>query len=275
MVRNLEKAKDLATLPHCTVVKGDFEDEESLTAALVGVDRAMLVSSAGKHEQFDIEVGFIAAATAAGVKAIVRISTASFLIHPGSTGVYARAHACIAAYIDYHHSPVVDLDPNWYFDNIIGSAGEAKANGTISYPATGTGKSAMIDTRDVGSAAAAILLLDDAKIAQFLQARVIEVHGPELVSFNDNAVALSAAAGYPIRINQVSAKDFAGALMGFGLSKLFAYSFAHTVEGADGIGTPMSPYVQTTSPLLLSIWKPKHNLASWASQPYVVESFKK
>lgn len=274
-VRNVEKAKDLASLPNCTLVQGDFEDEKSLANALIGVDRAMLVSSAGTHEQFDVEVGFIAAATKAGVKAIVRISTFSALIHTGSTGVYGRAHAGIQAYIDYHKAPVVDLCPNWFFDNILGSAGEAKAAGTFSLPASEQGASAMIDPRDVGSAAAAILLLDDSQLSLFLAARRIEVHGPTVVSFKEYIDAIATAAGYPIVLNTVSEEAFAGVLQSFGMSKLFARSFAATVAAVDGKPT-MSPAVQTNSPLLAAInWQPKHNLASWVSQPHVLAAFKK
>jgi hypothetical protein len=52
------------------------------------------------------QIAFIAAATEAGVEAIVRISTASVLIALDSTGVYAKAHAKIEQYIAEHKSKV-------------------------------------------------------------------------------------------------------------------------------------------------------------------------
>ena len=51
-------------------------------------------------------MAFIAAATEAGVEAVVRISTATVLIALDSTGVYARAHAKIEQYIAEHKSKV-------------------------------------------------------------------------------------------------------------------------------------------------------------------------
>ena len=50
MVRNpgSDAAKALTALPNVTVVKGDFEDAGSLKAALLGVQRAFLVSPAGR-----------------------------------------------------------------------------------------------------------------------------------------------------------------------------------------------------------------------------------
>ncbi len=80
-------------------------------------------------------IGFISCS--ANLEGVVRVATCSALMHPGSTGVYARAHACVAASIDYHKSKVVDLCPNWFFDNWLGVAGEAKSAGTITYPAHG------------------------------------------------------------------------------------------------------------------------------------------
>ncbi len=59
-------------------------------------------------------MAFIAAATEAGLEAVVRISTANVLISLDSKGVYAKAHARIEQYIEQHKSKVVDLQPNWF-----------------------------------------------------------------------------------------------------------------------------------------------------------------
>lgn len=46
---------------------------------------SVLPATTGENEQYDREVNFIAAATEAGLEAVVRISTAAVLIHPDST----------------------------------------------------------------------------------------------------------------------------------------------------------------------------------------------
>jgi hypothetical protein len=55
MVRSKEddRAKALGDLPKVTLVEADFDDWKSIAAALEGVDRAMLVSSAFDHLQFE------------------------------------------------------------------------------------------------------------------------------------------------------------------------------------------------------------------------------
>jgi len=100
MARNVEKAKKMFEgLSNLTIVKGDFADTKSLDAALEGVDRAMLISGPGKHEQYDLECNFLAAAQRAKIEGVVRVSTCTSLIHAGTRCVYARAHACIEAHI--------------------------------------------------------------------------------------------------------------------------------------------------------------------------------
>jgi len=271
------KAAPLKKLANVTVVKGDFTDHDSIRAALKGVKRAMLVSAAGKHDQFEWESDFVKLAVEAGIEAIVRVSTATCLIHPGTTGVYARSHASMEAFIDYHKYPVVDLNPNWFMDNILGSAAEAKATGRISWPAPGGFKIAFVDPRDVGSAAAAILSLPSDELTIFLAARKIEIHGPKLTCWDEQLAALSKAVGYEIKLNQVPGPAWVKAMMGFGMSRVFANSFCGTIQTCGGIKEPFSGvFPQKNSGILLATgWKPKHDDASWVQSPKVLAAFTK
>lgn len=268
LVRNPESdaAKALAALPNVTVVKGDFDDASSLVPLLAGVTRAFLVSAPGEDTQYDREVAFIAAASNAGLEAVVRISTANCLIGLDSTGVYARAHARIEQYIAEHKSKVVDLQPNWFMDNWLGSAGEAKATGKITWPVPGDSPApfAMIDTRDVAGAATAILLADKDKLAEFLALGRVQLHGPELKTFADKAAVLSKACGKEIAVNAVPPDAWVAAMVGYGLSEDFARSFKDTILIVSGKEEGKRPICNETSPLLLQIWKPKHTLADWA-----------
>jgi len=266
----------IAALANVELVTGDFDNEESVESALKGVSRALLVSGAGQHEQFDRETFFIAAAERAGLEFVVRVSTASVLIHPGSTGVYARAHAGIEAFIEYNNSPVIDLNPNWFFDNILSSAGEAKATGQITYPIDGSAQSAFIDPRDVGRAAGHILLLSLDAAAPLLAQRKIEVHGPALTSLNEQLEVLSAVVGYPIKINKIDGDAWANILIGYGASKLFARSFLATIQILGGERKPTRPPVQVTSEVLTSTgWAPKYDIHAWAQSEHVLAAFKK
>jgi hypothetical protein len=176
-----------------------------------------------------------------------------------------------AAFIAAGGYRVVDLNPDFFFTNFNGNAGEAKTAGTISLPVSGGGpRITMIDPRDVGASAAAILLQPAAGLAPFLARRVIEVHGASRVNFADVAAALSAAAGYPIAIKQVPREAWAAALQGYGVPRVFAASFLETVEQADGVVPPgyeaygAANWPGESSAELLAIgWKAK-TLEEWA-----------
>jgi hypothetical protein len=172
-----------------------------------------------------------------------------------------------------------------FLTNWLGSAGEAKATGAISWPVAGTGprKWAMIDPRDVGSAAAAILTLPSAELGPFLAKRNIEVHGPAAVNFADVAAALSKHVGYTVAINVVPRGAWANVLVSYGVPRVFATSFLETVEQVDGVlpvGYPADAIAKQgetchSSPELLRIWRPKYTVDDWAASDAVKTAFSK
>ena len=268
------RAAKFAALPGVELFAGDMTVHEDVDKALAGVSRAMLVSGAFSHDQFETESYFIEAAARANLEVTVRVSTGSALIKPGTKGAYGRTHHGLAAFIDASKYRVVDLCPDWYLTNWSSSAGEAKATGKISLPVAGNGpKMTMIDPRDVGLAVAAILKQPVAGLAPFLAKRVIEVHGPSKANFNDLAAVLSKTFGYSITINKVPREAWAAVLMSYGVPRVFAMSFLETVEQADGVVPPgyeaygPPKWNNETSPELLAIgWKAK-TIEEWAAEP--------
>ena len=195
----------LAALPGVSVFAGDLMVHADVAKALEGVSRAMLVSGAFSHDQFEVEAHFIEAAARANLEITVRVSTASGLIKPGTKGAYGRTHHGLAAFIEASKYRCVDLCPDWFLTNFNGNAGEAKATGKISLPVAGTGPAmTVLDPRDVGAAAAAILLQPTAGLAPFLAKRVIEVHGPSKVNF-EAVVAVTAAGAKTATLAIISA----------------------------------------------------------------------
>ena len=112
MVKKLDDPRlECMKLPGVNFVQGDFDDMSTINAALSGVSRALLVTGAFDHLQFERETNFIQAARKAGCEAIVRISTASGLIKPGTKGAYGRAHHGIENFSTVGKFPVVHLNP--------------------------------------------------------------------------------------------------------------------------------------------------------------------
>ena len=259
----------LCTFPHLSPssIQGDFTDADSIRAVIKDCHRAFLVSSAGEDSQFDVETSFLQIAKEANVEAVVRISTAAVLISLDSTGVYAKAHARIEKHIAEHKLPVIDLQPNWFMSNWLSSAGEIKATGKITFPVDSTSsafKFAMVDPRDVAGAAAALLTLPLDKLQPFLASGYVEVHGPEEISFNDQARAIGEVISKDVTINYIDPDAWQKVLESYGMTEYFARSFKETVLHVAGKIPPKRPLLSKSSPLLLEVWQPQYNVKAWA-----------
>ena len=279
------RAAKFAALPGVTLHAGDLTSAADVAGALAGVTRCMLVSGAFSHDQFEAESLFIEAAARAGVEVTVRVSTHSGLIKAGTKGAYGRTHHGLAAFIEQGKYRVIDLCPDWFFSNWLGNAGEAKASGKISLPVAGDGaRVTMIDPRDVGTAAAAILQLPSSGLAPLLAKRTLEVKGATRCNFKDVAEALSQAAGYSITLNPVPRDAWLAGLMGYGVPRVFATSFLETYEQCAGVVPPgyevygpelLAGWETQTSPELLALgWRAK-TLQEWANDPATKAAFSK
>ncbi|HEY8815164.1 MAG TPA: NAD(P)H-binding protein, partial [Candidatus Dormibacteraeota bacterium] len=90
LVRNLAKSNALQSLPNVEIVQGDLARPESLTEALRGVDRAILISSSDPT-MLETQSSFIEAARKAGVRHVVKLS--GIIPELDSPFRFARMHA--------------------------------------------------------------------------------------------------------------------------------------------------------------------------------------
>src|SRR6266850_553886 len=116
LVRSLEKAQALASLPQVEVVEGDMARPESLSAALRGVERAMLISSSDRA-MLDVQSTFIDEAQKAGVKHVVKLS--GIIPELDSPFRFARMHAEIekrleASGLAYTHLRAGEFMPSYF-----------------------------------------------------------------------------------------------------------------------------------------------------------------
>jgi uncharacterized protein YbjT (DUF2867 family) len=141
----------------------------------------------------------------------------------------------------------------------------------------------MIDPRDVGTAAAAILLAPAAGLAPLLAKRKLEVKGVSRVNFADVAAALSKAVGYEIALNPVPRDAWAQTLMGYGVPRVFAMSFLETYEQMDGVvpagyegyGADLFAWPQESSAELLALGWSAKTVEAWAAAPETLALYRK
>lgn len=196
-VRNREKAEQFAW-KGVELVHLDYDDEDSIRAALEGVDKLFLLPP-GDEPKIKAEVGkrLVNLAAEAEVKHIVKLSSIEAhkdLISP---------HFAMEQHIEKIGIPFTHLRPNWFmqnFDNFyIGPIKEDHEIGIYTADARAT----FIDARDIGAVAAKVLMTE----GEDHYGKVYELTGSEALTHGDVARILSEATGLDIKYTAKNEDD--------------------------------------------------------------------
>ena len=135
------------------IVQGDLNDPAIVKQALQGVSRALIVM--GNHpDQAKLERQFVSLAADAGVSHLVKVS--SMEAAPDATATLPKNHYDTEQHIASLGVDWTFLRPNYFMQNMLMYAGSIARTNYFALP-LGTAKTAMIDSRDVGEVAAAVL----------------------------------------------------------------------------------------------------------------------
>lgn len=184
LVRDADKARERIG-EDIELAIGDFADPRSVGAALDGVEQ-MFLSCADDPRRVEWETRAIDAAAAAGVRRIVKLS--SVTAEPGAPVAFWDWHGRVEQHLRASAVAWVILRSNFYMSNLLAGAEEVAREGRIYAPAGGA-RIAMIDPRDVGAAAAAVLH------GEGHDARTHALTGPEAITYGQVAHELSEASG--------------------------------------------------------------------------------
>ncbi|SDJ37028.1 Uncharacterized conserved protein YbjT, contains NAD(P)-binding and DUF2867 domains [Actinokineospora alba] len=185
-VRDRDRAKVVLGDVEC--VAGDYRDPGSIHEAIKGVDRVFLCSR-NDPRQVEHETNVIDAAASAGVGRLVKVGANGARV--GSPLAFWDAHGRIERHLELVGVAAVVLHPSSYTSNLLASAETVKHLGKLFAPA-GEAKVTLIDPRDV-AAAAAVVLTEDGH-----DGRTYVLTGPEAVTYEQAAAAVSAAIGKPV-----------------------------------------------------------------------------
>ena len=207
MTRDPEKNADIFA-PPVQLVRGSFEDGASLIAAICEVDTVIMIAPPGP-DCVQQNIAVIAAARQSGVRKIVRISAIKAAEDERTENT--RLHGECDRLLQKSGLTYTILRPNYFMQNIMMSLESLTADSCF-YAGMGDGRLAMIDVRDVADCAAAAAMSD-----QF-DNEILEISGPQSISFNDVASVLSEVANRQVAYVAVSPDDVKASLlqMGFG-----------------------------------------------------------
>lgn len=221
IVRNPAKAEALSQ-QGITVRQGDYADESTMTSALKGVDKLLLISSSEVGQRATQHQNVINAAKAAGVKFIAYTS----LLHADKSplGLHVE-HVATEKALAESGIPYALLRNGWYTENYLASAPPALEHGVF-IGAAGEGKIASATRADYAAAAAKVISGDGHA------GNVYELAGDQAWTLSELAAELSKQSGKNVAYQNMSEADFAAALKGVGLPAGLADMLADSDVGA-------------------------------------------
>ena len=212
MVRGPAKAEAIAKLPHVEIALADMARPETLAAALRGVERAILISSA-TPDMLEVQSNFIDAAREAGVKHVVKLSG----IAPGldSSFRFARMHGEIEKRLEASGMAYTHLRPGEFMTVYFRQVPAIVNKGALFLPME-EAKTASVDIGDIAEVAAKVLT------SSGHEGKVYSLTGPEALTMSEVAAKLSAATGKPIRYVNVPPEDARQAQLASGMPPFLA-----------------------------------------------------
>lgn len=218
LIRDLAKGADLGVETRAF----DYDKPDDLAKALDGVERLLLISGSEVGKREPQHKAIIAAAQAAGVKAIVYTS----LLHADTSPiVLAPEHRATEAAIKASGLDYTILRNSWYTENYTGSLGGAVASGTIAGSA-GDGKLTTASRPDLAEAAAIALVTGGHT------GKTYELANDDAFTMTELAAEVSKQSGKPVVYANLPKAEYAKLLESFGLPPAAAELIADSDEKA-------------------------------------------
>jgi NAD(P)H dehydrogenase (quinone) len=221
VVRSAGKAQDLAALG-MSVREADYSKPETLTAAFTGAEKVLLISSSEVGQRIPQHLAVVDAAKKAGAKLLVYTSILSADTSPL---VLAQEHSATEEYIRNSGIAFVILRNGWYLENQTGALAPVITHGAI-LGAAGDGRFAAAARADYAEAAVAVLTADGHA------GRTYELGGDVPYTLTELAAEVSKQTGKTIAYHNLPQKQYAEALVGFGLPETLAQAVADAEAGA-------------------------------------------
>jgi uncharacterized protein YbjT (DUF2867 family) len=204
MVQSRAKSAGLADAETETVT-ADFDKPATLTTALAGVDRALLLSAVDQR-LVEREARFVEAARKAGVRHLVKFSVIG--AHPAASFTFGRQHGQAEHIVMDSGLTFTLVQPNFFMQNLLWSAEAIKARGELSSTLE-TGRASHVDARDIASVITATL-------TQPIDRHAGSVHlvtGPAALTFAEIAETFSRVLERYVRyVNRTDEQSKAGLL---------------------------------------------------------------
>ena len=186
LARNPQKGQ---TLPGVTWVAGDLAKPETLPAVFEGAQKLFLATSY-YEDMVDLQHNAIAAARAAGVTHVVKVS--AFAASGHSRAPIGRWHYHVEKELQESGMGWTILRPHHFMQNLLAQAEYVAKQGVV-YSASGDGKIPYLDPRDIATVAFVTLTQPGHLGKKYV------LTGGEAISYREAAEIIGATVGKPVR----------------------------------------------------------------------------
>ena len=222
LARNTEKAQTLNKYD-VEVRYADYSRPETLSAALIGVTKLLLISSSEIGQRTAQHKNVIDAAKLAGVELIAYTSLLHAEISPLAL---AEEHIETEAYLEQVNVEYVLLRNGWYTENYLVSIAPSLVNGGFIGCAK-EGKISSSAREDYAEAAAVVLTSTEPQAG-----KIYELAGDESYTLAELCAIISKESGVTIPYINMTEDEFFIALKNAGLPASFAGVLANSDAGA-------------------------------------------
>jgi uncharacterized protein YbjT (DUF2867 family) len=183
-VHSLIKGDRFRGLANVDMVHLVFQDPETLRVAFTGVDRVFLITPLMEN-QVEAAKKMIDMARETGVRHIVRLSVSGAVADPDIQ--LGRWHREVERYVEQSGIAYTHLRPTTFMQNFVTSAAASICDANAIYMPLGHARISFVDARDVAAVARVVLTQPGHEY------KVYEITGPEAITVNDVAHALTQA----------------------------------------------------------------------------------
>jgi uncharacterized protein YbjT (DUF2867 family) len=200
-----QPSSKVATPPGVEAVTVDYNQPETLRAALQGVDRVFLVGPPTAQLP-ELERKAVDIIAQSAVRQLVNLSAMG-----GREAIFPRQHAESEDYIRSRNVPYTFLRPNGFMQNLVNYSASTINTQNAFYGTEGDGQVSQIDIRDLAAVAAKVLT-EDGHVG-----KVYTLTGPEAVTNAQVARLLSEVLGREIRYINLTPDQLRSALLSSGV----------------------------------------------------------
>jgi uncharacterized protein YbjT (DUF2867 family) len=209
LCRSSAKSIHLSENDYAEVIYGDLCDDATVERALIGVEKAFLLTDSSENAEA-LQSNFVRIAAKMGVKRLIKLS--QYAADTNSSVRFLRYHAAVEQKIIDSGMQYTFLRPNLFMQGLLGFAALIAEKGMF-FASIGDTPVSCIDVRDIAAVAFHALVYEG------YENKILNLTGPEALSHQQMAAIISEVSRSAVKFTEVSPEDMLAGLLAVGFQQ--------------------------------------------------------